>query len=116
MFLHDYFFQKSSYTLSTTHTFYFLINVFLTFQENGTMRALTRLSRQASRAAIRSATRSLHSTPKQLGKIQDITRHPSVWDRSKDERWSDIEMDRYADQSGEWCMLNLVHKSRWCLV
>jgi len=43
--------------------------------------------------------RLLSTTNKKSGKIQDITRHPGVWDRAQDERWNEVDMERYADQA-----------------
>ena len=62
----------------------------------------SRLSPSFNPLSVSSSTltkRNLSSTPKINGKIQDITRHPGVWDRSKDPRWDDTDMERYADQA-----------------
>lgn len=47
----------------------------------------------------KTSSRTLKSSTPIKGQIQDITRHPELWDRSKDERWQEIDMERYADQA-----------------
>lgn len=49
--------------------------------------------------SISSQKSKLSTSSFQQGQIQDITRHPELWDRSKDERWQDIDMERFADQA-----------------
>ena len=53
----------------------------------------------ASSSIQNNQQRNLSISSLKNGRIQDITRHPAVWNRNNDKRWADTDMERYADQA-----------------